>query len=159
MTNTTYNKTELSLFTSRRDFRRWPVASQLLRSQPAASAKYTRYPLGLGNMRAPAFAPLPVFGRNTGRVRRAARCSCCRQICLTTLSACGLGHIQPETHRARKASALLLLLPAQRPHCISFARLGPSSRFKKKGKGGLIRRSLHLLEAPSVLHSWRPITY
>ena len=29
LTNTTYNKTELSLFTSRRDFRRWPVASQL----------------------------------------------------------------------------------------------------------------------------------
>ena len=29
LTNTTYNKTNLSLFTSRKDFRRWPVASQL----------------------------------------------------------------------------------------------------------------------------------
>ena len=33
LTNTTYNKTELSLFTSRRDFRRWPVASQLVGSE------------------------------------------------------------------------------------------------------------------------------
>ena len=46
LTNTTYNKTVLSLFTSRRDFRRWPVASQLGspeaargRYRPAASAR------------------------------------------------------------------------------------------------------------------------
>ena len=147
--------------------------SPWLCSWPAASAKYTRYPLGLGNMRTPAFAPLSVFGRNAGWVCCVTCCSCCQQICvtalsacgldqahlvpigsgkpaplhiwptsafwqkrradspcgssllsptncLTTLSACGLDHIQPETHRVWKTSALLLLLPAealQRAHC------------------------------------------
>ena len=40
---------------------------------------------------------------------------------LTTLSACSLDHIQPETHRVQRPPALLLLLeaglPAKRPHC------------------------------------------
>ena len=41
LTNTTYNKTELSLFTSRRDFRRWPVASQL-NSQQLSATQFQR---------------------------------------------------------------------------------------------------------------------
>ena len=39
---------------------------------------------------------------------------------LTTPSACGLDHTQPETHRVQRPSALLLLLEvrsAKRPHC------------------------------------------
>ena len=43
--------------------------------------------------------------------------SCCQQVWLTTLSACGLDHIQPEAHRAWNASALLGLL-----HCWPFGR-------------------------------------
>ena len=37
LTNTTYNKTELSLFTLCQDFQRWPVASQLGNMQVAGS--------------------------------------------------------------------------------------------------------------------------
>ena len=51
--------------------------SAWLRSPPAASAKYTRYPLGLGNLRAP---PFPVFGRNAGRIGRASHRACRRRI-------------------------------------------------------------------------------
>ena len=42
---------------------------------------------------------------------------------LTTLSACGLEHIHPDTHRVRKSSAPLLSLQvgfATRPHCKTF---------------------------------------
>ena len=50
---------------------------------------------------------------------------------LTTLPACGLDQIHPETHRARKASAHLLLLgaglplqPATRPYCKTRKKTG-----------------------------------
>ena len=57
--------------------------SAWLRSPPAASAdsEYTRYPSGLEDLRASAFETLPLFDRNAGRIRHAAHCTCCWQIC------------------------------------------------------------------------------
>ena len=42
--------------------------SARLRSRPAASPKYTRYPLGLESLRPFVFATPSVFGRNAGRI-------------------------------------------------------------------------------------------
>ena len=49
LANTTYNKAELSLFTSRRDFRRWPVASQLREAESGVQITCVRMQVqGLG---------------------------------------------------------------------------------------------------------------
>ena len=79
-----------------------------LRSRPAASTTYTRsrYPSplasGLEISRAASLQALALLCRAAVRICHAARRSCCQQVCLTTLSACGLDQIQPEAHRSKR---------------------------------------------------------
>ena len=67
-----------------------------LRSRPAASAKHTRYPSDLENLRTPASGPLSLLDRNArpDSTRVSPHLSPAKW--LTTLSACSLDHIQPR---------------------------------------------------------------